>query len=154
MSEPMPSNVRPGGRPIDEQSLGELVATVSRDLSVLVHKEMELAKTEITDDLKRAGMGAGLLGGGGFFAYVGLLFGSVAAAFGISALGLDLGWAFFIVAGAYFLLAGLLALIGIKSVQKVGPPQRTISTVKQGLAWARHPRRDPGDGHKVTPRTP
>src|SRR3954451_3287590 len=103
----MTETVRPGGRPIDEQSLGELVATMSRDMSVLVHKEVELAKAEISDQVKRAGLGVGFLGGGGFFAYVGLLFGSVTAAFGIHALGLGLGWAFFIVTGAYFLVAGL-----------------------------------------------
>jgi Putative Actinobacterial Holin-X, holin superfamily III len=144
----MSETVRPGGRPVDEQTLGELVATMSRDLSVLVHKEIELGKAEITADIKRAGLGAGALGGGGFFAYVGLLFASVTAAFGIHALGLGLGWSFLIVTGAYFALAGLLALVGIKSVTKVGPPRRTIATVKGDLAWARHPRRDPGNGSR------
>ena len=132
-------------RPIDEQSLGELVATMTRDLSVLVNKEIELAKAEIAEDIKRAGIGAGFLGGGGFLAYFGALFLSVAAAFGIHGLGLGLGWSFLIVAGAYFALAGLLAMMGVRSVHKVGPPRRTIETVKDDLAWARHPRRDPAN---------
>ena len=140
----MTETVRPAGRPVDEQSLGELVATMTRDLSVLVNKEIELAKAEITEDIKRAGLGAGFLGGGGFLAYFGALFGSVAAAFGIHGLGLGLGWSFLIVAGAYLLLAAVLAMLGVKSVTKVGPPRRTIETVKDDLAWARHPRRDPG----------
>ena len=70
----MTETVRPGGRPVDDQSIGELVATMSRDLSVLVNKEIELAKAEITEDIKRAGLGAGFLGGGGFLAYFGALF--------------------------------------------------------------------------------
>src|SRR3954452_3816681 len=131
-------------RAVDEQSLGELVATVSRDLSLLVNREIELAKTELTSELKRAGLGAGFLGGGGFLAYFGALFLSVAAAFGIHALGLGLGWSFLIVAGAYFLMAGALARMGIKSVKKVGPPRRTIATVKDDIAWAKHPRKDNG----------
>lgn len=138
----MTETVRPGGRPVDEQSLGELVATVSRDLSVLVHREIELAKAEITDDIKKASIGAGMLGGGGFLAYFGALFLSVAVAFGIHGLGLGLGWGFLIVAGGYLGLAGLLAVAGIRSVSKVGPPRRTIATVKDDLAWVRHPRRN------------
>jgi hypothetical protein len=134
-----------GGRPVDEQSLGQLVATVSRDLSVLVNREIELAKAELSADIKRAGIGAGFLGGGGFLAYFGALFLSVAVALGIHALGLGLGWSFLIVAGGYFALAGLLALAGIKSVRKVGPPRRTIATVKDDLAWVRHPRRPNGN---------
>ena len=137
----MTQTVRPGGRPVDDQSLGELVATVSRDLSVLVNREIELAKAELAADIKRAGLGAGLLGGGGFMAYFGALFFSVAAAFGIHALGLGLGWSFLIVAVVYFALAGAMAMVGVRSMSKVGPPRRTVATVKDGLAWARHPRR-------------
>src|SRR4051794_39181459 len=133
-------------RAVDEQSLGELVATVSRDLSLLVNREIELAKTELTSELKRAGLGAGFLGGGGFLAYFGALFLSVAAAFGIHALGLSLGWSFLIVAGAYFVLAGILGMVGVKSVRKVGPPRRAIATVKDDIAWVRHPRRANGNG--------
>jgi hypothetical protein len=141
----MTETARPDGRPVDEQSLGELVATMTRDLSVLVNKEIELARAEITEDIKRASLGAGFLGGGGFLAYFGALFLSVAAAFGIHALGLGLGWSFLIVAGAYFLLAGVLAMLGVKNVSKIGPPRRTIETVKDDIAWARHPTRDPAN---------
>src|SRR4051812_12694709 len=141
----MTETTRPGGsRPVDDQSLGELVATVSRDLSLLVNREIELAKAEITEDIKRAGLGAGFLGGGGFLAYFGALFLSVAAAFGIHRLGLGLGWSFLIVAGLYFLLAGALAMAGVRGMTKIGPPRRTIATVKDDLAWVRHPRRANG----------
>src|SRR3954454_8790074 len=140
----MTETIRPDSRPVDDQSLGELVATGSRDLSVLVNREMELAKAELSADIKRAGLGAGFLGGGGFLAYFGALFISVAAAFGLHGLGLGLGWSFLIVAGVYSAWAGLLAMAGVNSVRKVGPPRRTIATVKEDLAWVRHPRRDNG----------
>jgi len=142
----MTETLRPSEQPVDDKSLGELVATVSRDLSVVVNREIELAKAELAADIKRAGLGAGFLGGGGFLAYFGALFLSVAAAFGIHRLGLGLGWSFLIVAGAYFALAGLMAMAGIKSVRKVGPPRRTIATVKDDIAWAKHPRRANSNG--------
>jgi hypothetical protein len=120
--------------------LGDLVATATRDLSLLVHKEMELAKTELSAELKRAGIGAGLLGGAGFVGYFALLFLSVAAALGIAtARDWDVWLGFLIVGGAYAAAAGLFAILGLGKVVKVGPPRRTIRTVKDDLAWAKHP---------------
>lgn len=127
------------GRSIDEQSLGELVATASRDLSQLVRKEIELAKTEITGELKRAGLGVGLLGGAGAMGYFALVFLSVAAAFGISALGVSLGYGFLCVGGLYGIVAGGLGLLGLRKLVGVRPPQRTIRTVHDSVEWARHP---------------
>jgi hypothetical protein len=50
----------------EDKSLGELVATATRDLSLLVHQEIALAKAEIKQDVAAAGKGAGLFGGAGF----------------------------------------------------------------------------------------
>lgn len=134
---------RNGATPVAEQTLGELVATATRDLSVLIHKEMELAKTELAVDAKRAGLGAGFLGGAGFFGMFALIFLSVAAAFGINALGLPLGVGFLIIGAAYLLGAGVFALGGLRSIRRIGPPKRTIQTVKDDISWARHPARTP-----------
>jgi len=125
---------------VDEQSLGELVATATRDLSLLVHKEMELAKAEISAEVKRAGIGAGFLGGAGFVGVFALTFLSVAAALGIAAgAGIPVWAGFLIIGGAYGALAGLLGMLGLGKVVKVKPPQRTIRTVKDDIAWAKHP---------------
>jgi hypothetical protein len=125
---------------IDEQSLGELVAMATRDLSLLIHKEVELAKTEIAAEVKRAGIGAGFLGGAGFVGLFAFLFLSVAAALAIAE-GADLPfWAGFVcIGGAFGGLAGLLAMAGVGKVVKVKGPQRTIRTVKDDIAWAKHP---------------
>lgn len=123
-----------------DQSLGELVSTATRDLSLLVHKEIELAKTEIAAEVKRAGIGAGFLGGAGFVGLFTLVFLSIAAALGIAA-GAGIGaWAGFLIVGAaYGMLAGLLAVLGLGKVTKVRPPRRTIRTVKDDITWAKHP---------------
>src|SRR3954447_15336625 len=120
------------------QSLGELVAVATRDLSLLIHKEIELAKTEISAELKRAGIGAGLLGGAGFIGFFAMLLLSIAAALGIAA-GFDIpvGSGFLIVGGVYGGGAGLFAVLGLGKVVKLGPPQRTIRTVKDDIAWAK-----------------
>ena len=125
---------------VDEQSLGELVATATRDLSLLIHKEVELAKTEIAAEVRRAGVGAGFLGGAGFVGLFGFVFLAVTAALAISD-GADLPlWAGFLcVGGAFTLLAALLAAAGLGTMIRLRGPQRTIRSVREDIAWAKHP---------------
>src|SRR3954454_12981189 len=102
---------------IDEQSLGELVATATRDLSLLVHKEIELAKTELAAEAKRAGIGAGFLGGAGFVGFFRFFFLSAAAALAISeGAALPLWAGFLVIGGAFGGLAGLLGIAGLGKV--------------------------------------
>jgi len=126
-------------RPADDRSLGELVASATRDLSQLVHKEVELAKVEIKKEVTAAGKGAGLFGGAGLTGLFALLFLSLALAYGIGALGIGIGWGFLIVGLAYLLAAAVLALSGKKKISQVGPPERTIETVKDDINFAKNP---------------
>jgi hypothetical protein len=122
-----------------DASLGELVATATRDLSTLMRQEVELAKVEIKRDVIAAGKGAGMFGGAGVAALLGLLFVSISAAYGIEYLGVPLGCSFFAVGAIYLLAAGVLALTGRKNLSKIGPPDKTIETLKDDAAWAKHP---------------
>jgi hypothetical protein len=130
------------GTPVADQSLGELVATATRDMSLLIHQEIELAKSEIAQQAQQAGIGAGLLGGAGFLGFFALVLASFAGAFGFAE-GLDIAlWAGFLcMAGVYVVLAGVLAVLGISRMKKVGPPEQTKRTVKDSIAFLKHPRR-------------
>lgn len=128
-----------------EPSLGELVAAASRDLSTLLHKEVELAKAEVKGELKTAGLGAGLFGGAAGMGLFAGIFLSIALAYGIGHF-TGLGWGFLIVGGLYGTAAALCALVGKSKITKVGPPARTIETVKDDIAWARHPTLPPAAG--------
>jgi hypothetical protein len=71
---------------------------------------------------------------------------SIAAALGIRALGVSLGWSFLIVAGVYLVVAGIGALFGLKQLKKAKPPTRGVQGMKADLhAIARKP------GSKITP---
>src|SRR5436305_1580715 len=89
---------------------------------------------------RKPGTHAGFLGGAGFVGLFAFVFLSVAAALAISE-GADLPfWAGFVcIGGAFGGLAGLLAMAGLGKVVKVKGPQRTIRTVKDDIAWAKHP---------------
>src|SRR3954451_24381964 len=60
------------GRAAQEPATGELVRQVSEQISRLVRDELALAKVEMTQKGKRAGVGAGLLGGAGVVALYGV----------------------------------------------------------------------------------
>jgi hypothetical protein len=115
-----------------ERTVGQLVADATQDISELVRHEVALAKAELTDDAKQAGMGAGLFGGAGFSAVVAFVLLCVSAAYGLhEGAGWPLWLSFLVVAVVLLVLAGVMALLGRGRVQKVKPPERTIATTKQ-----------------------
>jgi hypothetical protein len=134
---------------VAEATLGELVQRATRDMSELVRKEIELAKTEIKTEVVGAAKGAGAFGGAGIAGLLGLVFLSTSAAFGIAEAWS--AWAgFLVVGGVYLLAAAVLALLGKRSINELGPPEKTVETVRDDLAWARHPTRSTGDKQPVS----
>jgi uncharacterized membrane protein YqjE len=127
--------------PLDaNKSLGELVSQLSSDFSNLVSTQLELAKTEIKDDVARAGKGAGMVTGGGFAAYLAILLLSLAAAWGLSE-AMPTGLAFLIVAVTWAAVAGVLLLMGRDQLRSVHPvPEQTKQTIKEDVEWAKQQR--------------
>jgi hypothetical protein len=126
----------------ENASTGQLIGQLTEQITRLVRDEARLAQAEVTQKAKRLGVGAGLFGGAGLFAFFGL---AVLIATAVMALALVLpGWlAGLIVAVVLFAVAGVLALVGKKDVEKGSPPvpteaiagvQADIATVKKGMA--------------------
>jgi hypothetical protein len=113
----------------DEPTIGRLVSDASRDISSLIQKEIQLAKSEIKISVRNGGLGAGLFLGAAFFAVMALIMFSVALAYFIhwNGQGLDLHWAFLLVFALYLLVAGLLGYVGYRKVRKVRPPEKAIA---------------------------
>lgn len=114
-----------------DPTIGKLVTDASRDISSLISKEIQLAKTELKVSIKAGGLGAGLFAAAGFLGVLAIIMLSVSIAYFINWAGLGLHWAFLIVFGFYLLLAGLLVFVGIKKVKKVRPPDKAIAQGKQ-----------------------
>lgn len=112
-----------------DPTIGKLVADASRDISTLVSKEIELAKSELKVSVKAGGIGVAMFAVAAFLGVLAIIMASIAIAYFINwnGDGLALHWAFLIVFGFYVLIAGLLVLIGIKKVKKVGPPEKAIA---------------------------
>ena len=103
----------------------------SEQLSRLVRDEIALAKAELAEKGKHAGIGIGLFGGGGVLALYGM--GALVATLIIVLdLFLPLWLAALIVTVTLFLVAGVLGLIGKSQVTKAVPPEpkAAIESVK------------------------
>ncbi|ADP78416.1 phage holin family protein [Pseudofrankia inefficax] len=134
-----------------DASLGELVALATKDVSLLVRQEIELAKAEVGRQVASAAVGIGLLG-----VAAGLVLGALLALmifFGelFAWLGLERFWAFLLTAGLLFVLAGVLALLAALRLRKLQPPRRTVASVREDVALLRHATGGAGDARGGSP---
>ena len=127
------------GGPSDmrEQSIGDLLKQLSQETSTLVRQEMALARAELTEQGKRAGTGAGMLGGAGV---AGLLtLGALTATLiGVLDTAMAFWLAALIVTAVWAAVAGVLALQGRNKIKDATPPApQTVETVKEDVRWAK-----------------
>jgi uncharacterized membrane protein YqjE len=121
-----------------DRPIAELLKELSNQTTTLVRQELELAKAEMTEKGKKAGLGAGMFGGAGLFGLLAL--GALTTCL-IAALatGVDLWLAALIVALVYAAIAGVLALAGKKTTQEATPPapEQAIESTKEDVQWAK-----------------
>jgi len=129
-----------GSSNVSESSVGQLIGEVASDLSTLLRKEIELAKAELTAEAKKAGKGAGLLGGAGYAGHMLALFASLALSWAISDIAeFSWGWGFFIVAAIWAVVGTVLYVKGREQMKRVNPkPEQTVATLKEDVQWAKN----------------
>ncbi len=122
----------------DDRSTGELLKELSQQTSTLVRQELELAKAEMSEKGKQAGMGAGMFGGAGLFGLLALITLTACIVMLLDRAMVD--WvAALVVAAAYAAIAGVLALQGRNKVREAAPavPEQTRDTLKEDVEWAK-----------------
>ena len=118
------------------RSLGEIVGDITQDLTTLVRQEMDLATSEMKQEVAKVGKGIGMFGGAGAFAYLALIF-----------LGLTLTWLLdnwmpievgaLIVTLLWGAIAAALALKGRQEMKDANPALPvTQQTLKEDAQWA------------------
>jgi uncharacterized membrane protein YqjE len=121
-----------------ERPTADLLKELSDHTTTLVKQEIDLAKAELSEKGKKAGLGAGMFGGAGLFGV--FAFAALTTCI-IAALEspLNLWLAALIVAVVYAAVAGVLALQGRKKVKEAGPPvpEQTTESVKEDVQWAK-----------------
>jgi len=128
---------QPGADRRDEP-VGELVKDLSRDISTLVREEIALAKVEMAEKGRRAGLGAGMFGAAAAFALVTLI-GSWATVVILLDKLMPLWLAALITTAVYGVAAAVLAQRGRDELHEMGTPvpERTTESIKEDVQWAK-----------------
>ena len=121
---------------IEDRSVKELFAELSREGRTLVQQELALAKVELKEKAVVAGMGAVWIVAGGLVAYGGVLALIAGLVLALIAFGLP-AWAGAAVGGV---LAGIVGYLLIRAgVASLKPealvPRQTLDTLKENVRW-------------------
>ena len=121
-----------------DPSAAELVKQVTEQTQRLIRQELALARLEVTDKAKHAGIAAGMLVGAGVVAFfaVGTL---IAMLVLLLATALDAWLAALVVTAALLALAGIMAVMGKGQLKRAAPPapEQTIESVKADVEEVR-----------------
>jgi uncharacterized membrane protein YqjE len=124
--------------PTEDASLADLTQQLTEQVTRLAHQEIELAKAEMAQKGRRAGIGAGMFGGA---ALLGALALALFTACVVAALdhALPLWLAILVVGVVVALAAGLLALAGRTEVRGATPlaPSQATESVKEDIEWVK-----------------
>ena len=131
--------------PRQERTLGQLVASATQDISTLIRSEIALAKAEVSVQMKKAGVGGGLLAGAAVVAFYSVYFIFITIAEGLQALGLPRWLSFLIVTVFMLLVAAVLGMLGVRKMKTVEPaPEKAIASTQETIAGVRAAIANPG----------
>jgi F0F1-type ATP synthase assembly protein I len=128
------------GVPGENRSLGEIVGDIATNMSTLVKQEIDLAKSEMKQEVTKVGKGAGMFGGAALAGFLTLVFVSFALAYLLDNwMAVEL--AALIVAVLWGIVAAVLAMVGRKNLKEANPQLPTTQqTLKEDVEWARTPK--------------
>jgi Flp pilus assembly protein TadB len=138
------STDRPSSAPADRatefdgRSTAELAGDLTRQITGLIHSEIQLAKTEVAEKGRRFGFGAGGFGFSAAWALLGL--GCLVAAAVVAVhLEVVLWAACLAVGGGCLIVAAFAALVAQRHVKKATPPIPTeaLESTKEDVQWVK-----------------
>ena len=120
-----------------QRPLGTVVASAVDGLRTLARKHVELAKIEASEAASVRGRGAGMFAAAGVVGMYAIGFAAATAAAGLAVV-LPVWAAILIVTVLLLIVAGVLVLIGRRTLRTAPPPgERTRETLKEDARWAR-----------------
>jgi len=124
-------------RPLQaDKSLGELFGDLTSDLGRLFRQEVQLAKVEARDELKKTGRASAMLGAAGLAGWMTLLFVSLALAWLLDQ-GMNTALAFLIVGVLWAIVGFVLLQRGKRQLKEIEPLPQTTQTLKEDAQWAK-----------------
>jgi uncharacterized membrane protein YqjE len=121
----------------ETRSLGQIVSDISADMSTLIRQEMDLAKTEMKQEVSKVGKGAGMFGGAGVAGFLTLFFLSLALTYLLDNW-MPIELAALITAVLWGIVAAVLAMRGRQEMKKADLQlPKTQTTLKEDVQWAK-----------------
>jgi hypothetical protein len=120
----------------ERQSIPQIVSQALADVSALVRLEIELARTELSEQAKQGAAGFALFIVAAFLAFLASILLSFAAVYGLAEV-MPVWAAFLVVAGVYLVLGAVFVLIGRSRVQRLRGPEKArqqLELTKQALS--------------------
>lgn len=120
-----------------DQSLGELFKEMSSELGDLFRQEVQLAKVEATDEVKKSGAAVASMAVGAIAALLFLTLASFALAELLDQ-GLNRALSFAIVALVWGIVAAVLVMAGRKKLQTLKGLPETKRSLEEDKQWAKN----------------
>lgn len=119
-----------------EMSLGELFGEMTTELTTLLRQELQLAKTEATDEVKRVSKAAGMFGAAGAAGWFAVVMLSLALAWLLDQ-AMNRALAFAIVGVAWAIVAAVLVARARRHTKDLEVLPVTKETLKEDVEWAK-----------------
>lgn len=113
-----------------QASVGELLADATRNFSLLLRQEIDLAKAEVREEVRTIGTVAGMFVAAAIAALITLMFLSHALWWGLSNV-MDQGWAALIVAVIWAVIGAVLATKARGQLRSIRTLARTKQTARE-----------------------
>lgn len=132
--EHQPTSVSPApatGQERNPESITDLIRHLATDLSTLLSKEVELAKSEVGESVSEAKAAVGAMATGGAIAMAGLVVLLMSAVYGLS--DIVAPWLAALIVGAAALLIGFIMVSSAKKKMTASSfvPDRTVESAKK-----------------------
>ena len=123
-----------------DASLPGLISRLTSQSSDLFRKELQLAKTELRQEIRKAGRAGGMFGGAAVAGILALLLLSFAAAWALGDLSfLNPALGFLIVGVVYAIVAAVLGMQGKSAAEDIDPSlPETTDSIKEDVQWAKN----------------
>ena len=123
--------------PTAQRSTRELIQEVIGDIQEIIRSEFRLAKTELKEEGGKAGMAGGMFAAGGLMAVMGLALLEGMCVM-LLAMKMPLWIAFLVMAAVSLSAGGILFFAGMDRWRGLHPVQKTMTSLKEDLEWAKN----------------
>lgn len=121
----------------NEPTLGDLFSSLTEDLSTLIRKEVDLARTETTEKITHATRSVVSIVMGGLIAYAGLIALIIAVIVGLSRF-MPLWLSALIVGIIVIVIGAIMISSGRSSLTNMSVlPEKTVESMKENTEWAK-----------------